>query len=121
MHSGFILGAISWEDKQCHSIAIGKHDPGECPGANAKMREVWKKVIEGAPAVHAKHGAKLVVGPLHLDPSHTILAVMEAPNQDAVQDFLIESRLGQIQSMELYRGTDLMGLFAQSDSMPPLY
>ncbi|HTE84870.1 MAG TPA: hypothetical protein VK821_09055 [Dehalococcoidia bacterium] len=103
-------------------VGIGKHDPSECPGANGKMREVWKKVTAGAPAMHEKHGVKLVLGPLHLDPSHSILAVMEAPNQDAVQDFLIESRLGQIQSMELYRGTDLMALFAQGDaSMPPLY
>ena len=50
------------------------------------------------------------------------IAILEAANQDAVQDFLIESRLGQIQSMELYRRTDLMALFAQGDaSMPPLY
>jgi hypothetical protein len=59
---------------------------------------------------------------LHLDPTHTILAVMEALNQDVVQDFLIASRIGQIQSMQLYRGTDLMALFAQVDSsMPALY
>lgn len=103
-------------------VAIGKHDPGECPGANGKMREVWKKVLTEAPALREKHGLKLIAGPMHLDPSHQILAIIEGPNQDAVQDYLIAARLGQIQAMELYRGTDLMALFAQGDaSMPPLY
>lgn len=60
--------------------------------------------------------------PSLLDPSHQILAVVEGPNQDAVQDYLIESRLGQIQNMRLYRGTDLTALFAQSEAtMPPLF
>ncbi len=103
-------------------VAIGRHDPGECPGANGKMREVWQKILTEAPALRDQHGIKLIAGPLHLDPAHMILALLEAPSQDVVQDYLMASRLGQIQAMELYRGTDLMGLFGQAASnFPPLY
>ena len=103
-------------------VAIGNHAPSECPGANGRVRDAWKKVVADAPSFHNKHQVKLVLGPVHLDPSHQVLAVVEAANQDAVQDFLIASRLGQIQDMSLYRGTDLGALFAQAEgSMPPLY
>jgi hypothetical protein len=104
-------------------VAIGTHDPSECPGASGRMREVWKKVLAEAPALREKHGIKLIVAPMHLDPTHMILAVIEAPSQDVVQDYLMEARLGQIQAMDLYRGTDLLGLFARADSggFPPLY
>src|SRR6266567_1069737 len=79
-------------------VAIGTHDPGECPGASGKMREVWKKVLAGAPAMRDKHGIKLIAGPMHLDPSHKVLALVEAPHQDALHDYLMESYLGAIQA-----------------------
>ena len=102
-------------------VAIGSHEPSQCPGANAKMREVWKKLLDGAPAIGQKHGVKRIGAPLHLDPSHKILVVFEGPSQDAVQDHIAESRLGQIQSMELYRGSDLLEMFKAAGDMPALY
>ena len=102
-------------------VVIGSHAPSECPGANGKVRDVWKQLLGATPALREKLGVKLVAGPMHLDPSHQILVLVEAPSQDVVQDFLMESRLGQVQAIQLYRGTDLMQLFATAEGLPPLF
>lgn len=102
-------------------VAIGSYDASECPGANGKMREVWKKLLDGADGVGQKHGVKRVGSPVHLDPAHKVMVILEAPSQDAVQDALAENRLGQVQDIELYRATDLFELFKMAEGLPPLY
>jgi hypothetical protein len=114
--------AVPGEVSMPQYVAIGNHAPSECAGANGKVREVWKKVLSEAPAIRDRRGIKLIAGPMHLDPGHQIMALLEASSQDEVQDYLIESRLGQIQDMVLYRASDLMQLFARAEAtLPPLY
>jgi hypothetical protein len=100
-------------------VIIGTHEPSQCPGANGKMREVFQKLVAEAPTAGEKLGVKLVIGPLHLDPAHKVLVVAEAPSAEAVRDFLQQSRLGQIQAIELYLTTPLNDLFQNAPS--PLY
>ena len=102
-------------------IAIGSHEPSQCPGANRTMGEVFRRLLEDAPRIAEQHGVRVVMGPVHLDPAHKILVVLEAPTQDAVQDTLLANRLGQIQAVELYRATPLPDLFAKTQGHEPLY
>jgi hypothetical protein len=102
-------------------IAIGSHEPSHCPGANRVVGEAFKKLLEAAPGIAEQHGVRVVMGPVHLDPAHKILVVLEAPTQDAVQDALIANRMGQIQAVELYRATPLPELFAKVQGQEPLY
>ena len=122
-HAADLIASLSQsEGVMPQYVVIGNHAPSECPGANGKVREVWKKVLSEVPALRERHGIKLVAGPMHLDPSHKILTIVEASNPDSIQDYLMTSRLGQLMDMDLYRGSDLMALFAQAESsMPPLY
>ena len=85
------------------------------------MREVWKKLLDGAGPIAEKHGVKRIGQPMHLDPAHKVMVMFEAPSQDAVQDTLAENRLGQVQNVELYRATDLFELFKMAEGLPPLY
>jgi hypothetical protein len=102
-------------------IAIGSHEPSQCPGANRVMGEVFQKLLEAAPRIAEQHGVRVAMGPVHLDPAHKILIVLEAPTQDAVQDALLANRMGQIQAVELYRATPLPELFAKAQGQEPLY
>jgi hypothetical protein len=102
-------------------IVIGSHEPSHCPGANRVMGEVFQKLLEAAPNIAARHGVQVVMGPVHLDPAHKVLVVLEAPTQDAVQDALIANRMGQIQAIELYRATPVPELFAKAQGQEPLY
>ena len=102
-------------------IAIGTHEPSQCPGANRVMGQVFQKLLEAAPGIAQQHGVKVVLGPVHLDPAHKIMVLLEAPTQDSVQDLLQANRLGQVQAMELYRATPLADLFAANAGQEPLY
>jgi hypothetical protein len=46
-----------------------------------------------------------------MDPAHKLVVTIEAPNEDALHDHLLESCLGEIQDVEIYRLTPLDDLF----------
>ena len=102
-------------------VVIGTHAPSQCPGANAAMRPVFQKLFQAAPAIAEKRGIKLVMPPMHMDPQHKIMVILEAPNQDVILDALHENRLAQIQDVEIYRLTALADLFARTGNSDPLY
>ena len=102
-------------------IVIGSHTPGQCPGANGVMRSVMKQLLDAAPVIAERHGVKVAMGPVHLDPAHKIMVMLEAPSQDVVNDVLIENRLGQIQSIEIFRAVPLQDLMTRTQNQEPLY
>ncbi len=102
-------------------VAMGTHAPSECPGASRVAREAWQKVIGTTQELRQKHNIRLVVGPLHLDPAHKIAAVMDAPNMEAVVAYLTETRLAEVQAMEVWSTTPLETLFQQAGNLEPLF
>ena len=102
-------------------VVIATHEPSQCPWANRVMGEVFKQLIPAARGVAAQHGVKPVLGPVHLDPAHKLMVVLEAPTQDAVYDALLADRMSQIQAVEVYRATPLAEHFAKTQGQEPLY
>ncbi|GEM_PF-6137155 len=100
-------------------VMIGTHVHSHCPGANGTLRKAWQQVFAELPARREQHGVKLVVGPLHLDPAHKVLVIAEAPSAEALRDFLMQSRLVELQEVELYLTTPLETLFQNAPA--PLY
>ena len=82
-----------------------------------------QKVVSEAPKIGEKRGVKLLEPPIHLSPSHKIMAIVEAPNADALNEHLFESRLMQIQDMELYFAEPLPELIKRGETLgqQPLY
>ena len=85
------------------------------------MKEVFQKLLEAAPGNAAQHGVNFALGPVHLDPGHRILVLLDAPTQDAVLDALQANRMGQIQDVEVYRATPLPELFARNAGQEALW
>jgi hypothetical protein len=102
-------------------IGISKHAPSECPGANKRIQEAWQKIQGQLESTMNKHGVKVVAGPYHADPAHMTVAIVEAASQDAVTDFLMDSRLAEVQNIELYRATELMEMFKAGAERGTLY
>lgn len=98
---------------------ISTHLHSHCPGANGAARQVFEKVEAQVPATGQKHGVRPVVGPLHLDPTHSILVIVEAASADAVYDFLMDSRLAEVQDTQVYRTALLAALLENAPD--PLY
>ena len=68
-----------------------------------------------------KHGVKLVVPWLHLDPAHKGLLLVEAANAETVRDFLVQAGLFHFLDSELYLTTPIMDLLKQAQSIPTIY
>jgi hypothetical protein len=104
-------------------IVIASHDAGQCPGANAKMGEVLQQIVPTLESIGQKHGIKRVAGPLHLDPTHQLLTLLEAPSADAVMDALNENRMMHVQNCQVFRATPLDELMKKSETLgqQPLY
>ena len=76
IHSGRTLETV------ITGIPRGESKPVE-GGVAAEMREIFRQLVEAAPGIAAQHGVTVVTGPVHLDPAHKVLVILEAANQDA--------------------------------------
>jgi hypothetical protein len=88
-------------------VILADHSPDICPSANARSRA---RAIEGLgqslPKLAEEAGVTFLTGPLHLDPGHRTVAVVEAPNVEAVAQLVMArgSRSGtQLRSAPLHR------------------
>jgi len=103
-------------------VVFASHAPSHCPGANRQMSDIFMKIMSNAPAIAAKHQVK--PGEiLHLGPTHRLMFQFEAPSADALNEYLIESRLADVQDLELYFGEDLHALIEKTQQLglEPLY
>ena len=103
-------------------VVFATHAASHCPGASRQMGEVFQKLMADAPAIAAKHKVR-PVEVLHLGPTHRLMFTFEAPTADAVNEYLLESRLEDVQDVELYFGEDLHALIEKAERLgqQPLY
>jgi hypothetical protein len=103
-------------------IVFASHSPSHCPGASRQMGDIFQKLMAGAPAIAEKHQVR-AGEVLHLGPSHRLMFAFEAPSADALNEYLIESRLADVQDVELYFGEELHGLIEKTQrlGLEPLY
>ncbi|MBV9325888.1 MAG: hypothetical protein JO352_19130 [Chloroflexi bacterium] len=103
-------------------VVVASHDPSGCPGASAQMGELFGKLMANGPKIAAKY--QVQAGEiLHLGPSHRLMFMFEAPSADALNEYLIESRLADVQDVQLYFGEELHGLIEKTErlGLQPLY
>ncbi len=88
-------------------VILADHSPDICPSANARSRA---RAIEGLgqslPKLSDEAGVTFLTGPLHLDPGHRTVAVVEAPSVEAVAQLVYDSGFHsgtQLRSTPLHR------------------
>jgi hypothetical protein len=102
---------------------LADHSPDLCPSSNAKVRA---RAIEGlnpdnADKVAQSLGLKILFGPLHLDPSHRTIAVIDAPTIEAVNKWVIETGLFQWNTVEVSAVTPIEEMMAIVMSQPIVF
>lgn len=102
-------------------VVISGHPPNSCPSGNKVLKEVGKNLDKSLPPMMQKHHVKPVVDMLHLDPGHKVLWIVEAPNAEAVRDFIYESGLGTWNDFEFYMTSTLQEIFALTDKLPNVW
>jgi uncharacterized protein with GYD domain len=77
-----------------HYVVLSTHAPEVCPTSNATTKAL---LLEGAPQIPAiadKHGVSILAGPF-VNREHTVVTIVEADRPEALDAFLVETRLSQ--------------------------
>src|SRR5579871_4848657 len=100
-------------------VILTEHDPDTCPSSNARVRA---RAEEGMgqlmPNLAQEAGVTVTTGPLHLDPGHRTVAVVDAPNIEAVTKLVLDTGLGQWNRVEVCPATPIAELMAKVQGFP---
>ncbi|HLI75234.1 MAG TPA: hypothetical protein VKU86_15260 [Acidimicrobiales bacterium] len=103
-------------------VLLANHPPDTCPTANARTRA---RAIEGMtqllPKLAPKAGVTFQAGPLHLDPGHRMVAVLDAPSIEVVTKFVFDIGLSQWNEVEICPATPTADRMAAMDGFSALY
>ena len=104
-------------------VLLADHTPDLCPSSNAKVRA---RSLEGlnpdnADKIARSLDMKIVFGPLHLDPSHRTLAIIDAPAIEAVNKWVVETGLFQWNTVEVSAVTPIEEMMAIIMSQPIVF
>ncbi len=83
-----------------HFVLLGVHNAEVCPTSNATTRDLLLKTGPEIPAMAERHGVRIVAGP-YVNREHTTVVVVEAEKAESVDEFLVESRLHQWNTMRI--------------------
>jgi hypothetical protein len=104
-------------------VILADHTPDICPGSNARTRA---RAMEGTSPeniekVCADLGMSFVVPPLHLDPTHRVMAIVEAPSIETVTEFVMATGLFQWNTVESYPVTPIAEMMAKVTEFAPVF
>jgi len=102
-------------------VIIADHTPDICPSSNAKVRAYATERMGQIPKLAEEAGVRFEVGPLHLDPGHRSIAVLEAPSIEAVTKLVYDSGLSQWNTVEAYPVTPIAELMANVGDFPIVF
>jgi hypothetical protein len=103
-------------------VLIATHEADRCPASSARLRAaVEKAMMEDLPRASQELGVEFAVGPLHLDPGHTTIAVLNAGNIEAVSKLAFESGLTQWNTVQVYPATPVPELMANTAHIQPIF
>lgn len=103
-------------------VILADHSADICPSANARTRA---RALEGMgqllPKLAKDAGVVFQVGPLHLDPGHRTMSVVEAPTIEAVTQLVFDVGLSQWNTVEVCPVRPVAELMADVDRFPIVF
>ena len=101
-------------------VLIQTHTPDLCPLSNEKARKAYGPDPGPTMALAQKLGIKLIAGPMaSLD--HQTFVVMDAPNAEAVREFVIQSGLVQWNSTQVIPVAGMEQMLKEMASTKPVH
>jgi hypothetical protein len=99
---------------------IASHPPDNCPLTNKAVREHFRQAWGQIPTIAAQHSVKVLTA-IHLDPNHKGFILFEAPNAEAVRDFLVQAGFLHFLEIDFHLVTPLDALVQQMDNLPTIF
>lgn len=103
-----------------HFVLLATHTPDTCPTSNSKMRDLLSKIAPEIPNIAAKAGVKIVAGPF-VNREHTIVAIVDSDKADNVDRFLVETRLGQWNSVRILPSLTIEEGMQEMQTLTPIF
>jgi hypothetical protein len=102
-------------------VILADHSPDICPSSNARTRARALEGLGQLPTLAEAAGITFLTGPLHLDPGHRTVAVVEAPNVEVVTELVYDSGLFQWNTVEVCPTRPATELMARVDEFPVVF
>jgi hypothetical protein len=83
-----------------HFVLLAVHSPEVCPTSNSTTRDLMVQTAPEIPGIAERAGVKIVAGP-YVNREHMTVAVVEADTAEAVDQFLVDTRLHQWNSVRV--------------------
>lgn len=77
-----------------HYVVLASHSAEVCPTSNAKTKALLLEIAPQIPSIADKHGVSLTAGPF-ANREHMVVVIVETDRAEALDTFLVESRLPQ--------------------------
>ena len=103
-------------------VILAEHTPDICPTSNAKVRTRAKEgLVQLLPKLSEEVGVTFKAGPLHLDPGHRMIALVEAPSIEIVTKLVFDTGLSQWNSVEVCPATPSSQRMVDANDFPTLF
>ena len=103
-----------------HFVVLAEHTAEVCPTSNAKTMELMTEMGPQVPGIAEKNGVNIVAGPF-VNREHIIVAIVEADTADAVDGFLLESRLAHWNRVRVLPSHSIQEGMEEIQSGTPLF
>ena len=100
-------------------VLLGQHSADLCPTSNAKSRKLAEDLGANLASLAGKHNVK-PVGVYVLGLTHKMVALLEAPNAEAVRAFGMEGNLVQWNSVEIHPAWTMEEALKETQALTPV-
>jgi len=103
-----------------HFVVLGTHSPEVCPLSNAKTKALLLEIGPQVFNLAEKNGVNIVAGPF-VNREHTVVTIVETERSEALDDFLVESRLAQWNQLRILPSLPMQEGMQQIQEATPLF
>lgn len=96
------------------------HPSNQCPGSNASIRQLMADGGKHNPEIAQKLGIKMIATYV-LPTEHEAIGIVEADRIEAVQEYVLQSRLMQWNTVTIHPTWTLEEAMGKTGTLPPLY
>ncbi len=103
-----------------HFVVLGEHSAEVCPTSNAKTKALLLEIGPQIPKIAEKHKVNIVAGPF-VNREHLTVTVVETERAESLDDFLVESRLHQWNTLRVIPSQTMAEGMADLAGETPLF
>lgn len=103
-----------------HFVVLGTHTAEVCPTSNAKTKALLLEIGPEVSNLADKHGVHIVAGPF-ANREHTLVMVVETDRAEALDSFVVESRLSQWNQVRILPSVPMQQAMQELEEAPSLF